>query len=73
MIPTPKLPAAWIAVLGVIDVALVAVQPDLSSPWGAIDGVVLAVLTALGIGTTQAALRKHAAQVRAAARQELSR
>lgn len=63
MIPLPKLPGALVAVLGVLATALVAIQPQLPAPWGGVVGVVLAILTALGVVGTNAAIRAHAAKV----------
>jgi len=73
MIPIPKLPAVWIIILGALDAGLVAAQPHLPSPWGPVVGIILAILTALGVGTANVAIAAHATKVRAAARQELGR
>ncbi|HTY35412.1 hypothetical protein [Mycobacterium sp.] len=57
--PTPKLPATLVAVLGVLATVLTAVGDVLPSPWRGIAAVVLAVLTALGVTGTQIAVRAH--------------
>ncbi len=73
MPPIPKLPATWVAILGVLAVALTAIQPHLSGAWQAIVGVVLTALTILGVGATNVAIKAHAAAVRDAAREEATR
>ena len=55
----PKLPAALVAVLGVIASVLAAVQPSLPDPWPAIVSGLLALLTLVGVPATYLAVRTH--------------
>ena len=57
--PIPKLPAALVAVLGVVAAVLAVVQPSLPQPWPAVVGGVLALLTLLGVQGTVRAVRAH--------------
>jgi len=55
----PPLPAALVAVLGVIASVLAVVQPSLPDPWPAIVGGLLALLTLVGVPVTLRTIRAH--------------
>lgn len=55
----PRLPAALVAVLGVIASVLAVVQPSLPQPWPAIVGGLLALLTLVGVPVTLRTIRAH--------------
>ena len=55
----PKLPAALVAVLGVLASLLAVVQPSLPEPWPAIAGGVLALLTLVGVQVTHSSVSLH--------------
>lgn len=55
----PKLPAALVAALGTLATILTLVQDVLPSPWSDVAAAVLAILSAVGVRATIAAVRAH--------------
>ncbi len=69
----PALPPILVGTLGVIATLLLAVQPQLSAPWDAIDAGVLGLLTLAGIPVTVRSVRAHGVASAAAARDEATK